>query len=166
MYRFYYSHSKEIIVLGNTNCDDLPVEESSRTYVPFMGNARSNNQKIDTCNQPFRYSDILIWYFATNTPKFIIKSGVKTIGFSDHNLICMRKITDPKKFMNTTNWTRILGLKDIHQCSREQERRFIDLLNKHAPFKHRNVRNTYALYIDKRPEAEDVLQRPLQEETF
>ena len=47
-----------------------------------------------------------------------------------------------------TDWTRILGLKDIHQCSREWERKFVDLLNKHAPFKHRNVRNTYAPYID------------------
>ena len=47
-----------------------------------------------------------------------------------------------------TDWTRILGLKDIHQCSRKWERKFVDLLNKHAPFKHRNVRNTYAPCID------------------
>ena len=47
-----------------------------------------------------------------------------------------------------TDWTRILGLKGIHQCLREWERKFVDHLNKHAPFKHRNVRNTYAPYID------------------
>ena len=57
---------------------------------------------------------------------------------------------DPNKFredLMNTDWTRILGLKDIHQCSREWERKFVDHLNKHAPFKHRNVRNTYAPYI-------------------
>ena len=27
MYRFYDSRSKEIIILGDTNCDDLPVED-------------------------------------------------------------------------------------------------------------------------------------------
>ena len=49
--------------------------------------------------------------------------------------------------MNTV-WTRILGLKDIHHCSREWERKLADLLNNHILFKHRNVRNTYAPYID------------------
>ena len=47
-----------------------------------------------------------------------------------------------------TDWIRISGLKDFDQCSCEWERKFVDLLNKHALFKHRNVRNTDAPYID------------------
>ena len=48
------------------------------------------------------------------------------------------KYYDPEKFwedLMNTDWTRILGLKDIHQCSGEWQIKFVDLLNKHAPFK-------------------------------
>ena len=58
---------------------------------------------------------------------------------------------DPKKFWEdliNTDWTRILDLKDVHQCSHEWERKFVDLSNKHAPFKYRNVRNTSAPYME------------------
>ena len=53
---------------------------------------------------------------------------------------------DPKKFwqdLMDADWTRILVLKDIHQCLK-----FVEFLNKHTSFKHGNVRNTYAPYID------------------
>ena len=45
-------------------------------------------------------------------------------------------------------WDKIINLDDLHQCSREWERNFVNILDKHAPFKHRKVRNNYALYID------------------
>ena len=172
MYRFYDSRSKEIIILGDTNCDDLPVEDKNTVIKNLRAFYREYQieQLIRKSTSVTNCSDTLVDHFATNTLKFIIKSGFKTIGFSDHDLIYgMRKITavtrkepklikyrslkhyDPKKFradLMNTDWTRMLGLKDIHQCSREWERKFVDLLNKHAPFKHRNVRNTCAPYID------------------
>ena len=43
-------------------------------------------------------SNTLLNHFATNTPKFIAISGVKTIGFSDHDLIYgMHKISSEVK---------------------------------------------------------------------
>ena len=40
------------------------------------------------------YSNSLLYHFATNTPKCIMVSGVKTIDFSDHDLIYrMHKIS-------------------------------------------------------------------------
>ena len=45
-------------------------------------------------------------------------------------------------------WDEIINLDDLHQCSREWERNFVNILDKHAPFKHRNVRNNYTPYID------------------
>ena len=45
-------------------------------------------------------------------------------------------------------WDKIINLDNLHQCSREWERNFVNILDKHAPFKHRKVRNNYASYID------------------
>ena len=45
-------------------------------------------------------------------------------------------------------WNEIINLDDLHQYSREWERNFVNISDKHAPFKHRNVRNSYAPYID------------------
>ena len=172
MHDLYDSRSKEIIILGDTNCDDLPVEDKNtviKNLRAFYGEYHIK-QLMRKSTRVTNRSDTLIDHFLTNAPKFIIKSGVKTIGFSDHDLIYgLREITavttkepklikyrslkhyDPNKFredLMDTEWTRSLGLKDIHQCSREWERKFDDLLNKHPPFKHRNVRNTYTPYID------------------
>ena len=121
----------------------------------------------------------LLDHFAIDTAKFIAISGVKTISFSDHDLIYgMRKISnkikkepkrtryrshkhyDPIRFREelnmSINWDKIINLDDLHQCSREWERNDINILDKHAPFKHRKVRNNYAPYIDHELRQEDV----------
>ena len=87
MYRFYDSRSKEIIILGDTNCDDLLVEDKNtviKNLRAFYGEYQIK-QLIRKSTRVTNRSDTLIDHFATNTPKFIIKSGVKTIGFSDHD---------------------------------------------------------------------------------
>ena len=89
MYRFYDSSSKEIIILGDTNCDDLPDEDKNtvvKNLRAFYGEYQIK-QLIRKSTRVTNRSDTLIDHFATNTPKFIIKSGVKTIGFSHHDLI-------------------------------------------------------------------------------
>ena len=46
-------------------------------------------------------------------------------------------------------WDEIINLDELHQCTLEWERNFVNmLLDEHASFKHRNVRNDYAPYID------------------
>ena len=128
-------------------------------------------QLIRNSTRATNRSDTLLDHFATNTPKFIAISGVKTIGFSYHDLIYgMRKISskvkkepkhiryrslkhyNPIRFHEELNmsirWDKIINLDDLNQCSREWERNFINIPDKHAPFKHRKVRNNYAPYID------------------
>ena len=95
---------------------------------------------------------------------------MKTICFSDHDLIYgMCKILskvkkepkhiryhslkhyDPICFREehmSIKWDKTINLDDLHQCSCEWERNFVNILDKHAPFKHRKVRNNYAPYID------------------
>ena len=82
-------------------------------------------------------SDTLLDHFATNTPHFIAISGVKPIGFSDHDLIYgMYKISskvkkEPKRIryrglkhygpirfreelIMSIKWDKIINLDDLH----------------------------------------------------
>ena len=58
---------------------------------------------------------------------------------------------DPVRFREELNmsikWDEIINLDDLHQCLREWERNFVNISDKLASFKHRNVRNNYAPYI-------------------
>ena len=79
---------KEIIILGDTNCDDLPDEDKNTViknlrafYHEFqMKQLIRNSTHVTNC------SNTLLDHFATNAQKFITISGVKTVGFSDHDL--------------------------------------------------------------------------------
>ena len=153
--------------------DDLPDEventviKNLRAFYPEfqMKQLIRNSTRVTNC------SNTLLDHLVTNTPKFIAISGVKTISFSDHDLIYgMHKISskvqkepkriryrslkhyNPIRFHEELNmsirWDKIINLDDLHQCSREWERNFINILDKHAPFKHRKGRNNYATYID------------------
>ena len=51
--------------------------------------------------------------------------------------------------MEQVNWKNILKLSDVNEMSLEWEKQFISILDWHAPYRQRNVRNTYAPYIDK-----------------
>ena len=91
---------KEIIILGDTNCDDLPDEDKNTVIKNLRAFYREFQMKqlIRNSTRVTSRSNTLLDHFATNTPKFIAISGVKTIGFSDHDLIYgMRKISSKVK---------------------------------------------------------------------
>ena len=159
--------------MGDTNGDDLPDEDKNTVIKNLRAFYREFQMKqlIMNSTRVSSRSSTSLDHFATNTPKSIAISRMKAIGFSDHDLIYgMRKMSgkvkkepkriryrslkhyDPIRFCEELNmsikWNKIINLDDLHQCSREWERNFINILDKHTPFKHRKVRNNYAPYID------------------
>ena len=52
---------------------------------------------------------------------------------------------DPVRFREELNmsikWDEIINLDELHQSSRQWERNSVNILDKHALFKHGNVRN-------------------------
>ena len=92
--QYFNTKDIEIILLGDTNCDDLP-EEGKNAVVRNLRNFYSIKQLIKKPTHTTNISSMIIDHFATNRPNFIDESGVKTIGFSDHNLsFDMRKISN------------------------------------------------------------------------
>ena len=136
--------------MGDTNCDDLPDEDKNTVIKNLRAfyHEFQMKQLIRNSTRVTNRSNTLLDHFATNTPKFIAISGVKTISFSDHDLIYgMCKISskvkkepkriryrslkhyDPICFREELNmsikWDKIINLDDLHQCSREWERNFV-----------------------------------------
>ena len=91
---------KEIIILGDTNCHDLSDEDKNTVikYLRAFYREFEMKQQIRNSTHVTNRSDTLLDHFATNTPKFIAISGVKTISFNDHDLIYgIRKISSKVK---------------------------------------------------------------------
>ena len=164
--------NKEIIVIGDVNCNDLDLDGKNKILVKLR-NLYSEYQLKQLIKNPTRStltSQTLIDHFATNKPRLITNSGVFTTGFSDHDLIFgIRKISsklnsEPKivrsrqlKHYNKNefilslkqvDWKVILEGGDLNTMSTEFEDQFIAILDKHAPLRERKVKNSYAPYID------------------
>ena len=164
--------NKEIIVIGDVNCNDLDLDGKNKILVKLR-NLYSEYQLKQLIKNPTRStltSQTLIDHFATNKPRLITNSGVFTTGFSDHDLIFgIRKISsklnrEPKivrsrqlkhynknEFMlslKQVDWKVILEGEDINTMSTKFEDQFIAILDKHAPLRERKVKNSYAPYID------------------
>ena len=96
-YNFSASHLCQTfskLLIGDSNCDDLPDQDKNSIVAKLRGFYRQYQFK-QLIKQPTRTtnkSSTLLDHFASNKPNFIISSGSKTIGFSDHDLIYgMRK---------------------------------------------------------------------------
>ena len=164
--------NKEIIVIGDVNCNDLDQDGKNKILVKLR-NLCSEHQLKQLIKNPTRStltSQTLIDHFATNKPRLITNSGVFTTGFSDHDLIFgIRKISsklnrEPKivrsrqlkhynenEFMlslKQVDWKIILEGGDINTMPTKFEDQFIAILDKHAPLRERKVKNFYAPYID------------------
>ena len=166
------NENKEIIVIGDVNCNDSHIEDKNKVIDHFRGLYRQFQIK-QVIKFPIRSaltSQTLTDHFASDRPSHIIDSGVFTTGFSDHDLICgIRKISsrinlepkiiksrqlknyDPERFikeLHTVDWESILQINDVNIMSLQREREFIRVLDNHAPIRQRKVRNSYAHYID------------------
>ena len=163
---------KEIILIGDVNCNDLDLATKSKIIETLRDTYREYQLKqlIRNPTRSTLITQTVIDHLATNRPKLIINSGVFTTGFSDHDLIFgIRKVFnhinrepkiiksrqlkhyDPIKFclhLQQIDWDRILQNDNIHTMSSEFENYFLSVLDKHAPICQHKVRNSYAPYID------------------
>ena len=97
---FFDRENKEILILGDTNCDFLK-ETSQEMDFNLAGNSLHMSNIYDLfgfrqmINEPTRETldtSTLIDHVATNTPANIVDSGVLKISLSDHYLVfCIRK---------------------------------------------------------------------------
>ena len=161
---------KEIILIGDVNCNDLDLARKSKIIETLRDTYREYQLKqlIRNPTRSTLTTQTLIDHLGTNRPKLIINSGVFTTGFSDHDLIFgIRKVSnhinrEPKiiksrqlkhydlvKFclhLQQIDWDCILQNDNIHTMSSEFENYFVSVLDKHAPICQHKVRN--APYID------------------
>ena len=167
------SEKKEIILIGDLNCDDLPVEDRNMMIKNLRDLYRVYQMK-QLIKEPTRStvtSATIIDHFATNKPSLIRNSAVFVTGFSDHDMIFgIRKVSsqinrepkiikthqlkhyDAQEFrddLRKIDWEATLEHGDIDKTSCEWESKFLSVLDKHAPFRQRKVRNSHPAYIDK-----------------
>ena len=173
IYKVHDKTNREIIIMGDLICDDLPDQDKNSIVAKLRSFYRQYQfrQLIKEPTRTTNRSSTLLDHFATNKPEFITSSGTKTVGFSDHDLIFgMRKISgsmhkDPKvincrntksytpdlfrKALTEASWDHILSLDDPHDISEKWLDQFTEILDQITPFKLRKVKNTYAPFIDK-----------------
>ena len=173
VYKTFDKTETEVIILGDVDCDDLPDQDKNSVVAKLRGFYKQY-QFRRLIKHPTRTTDkssTLLDHFATNKPNFIILSGFKSIGFSDHDLVFgIRKISgsmreEPKivncrntklytskifrKALSEASWEHILTAIDPNTMSELWLDQFTDILDQIAPFKQRKVKNCYAPYIDK-----------------
>ena len=83
------AEDKEIILMGDVNCNDLDTEGKNRILVRLhnMYHIYQLKQLIKFPTRSTLSSQTLTDHFATNTSKFITESGVFVTRFSDHDLV-------------------------------------------------------------------------------
>ena len=167
------NEKKEIILIRDLNCNDLPAEDKNMMIKQLRDLYRIYQLK-QLIKEPTRSTltpATIIDHFATNKHKLIIDSDVIATGFSDHDMVYgIRKVFSrlnrspkiiktrqlkhygPQKFredLRKIDWESILEQDDVNKMSHDWEKRFLSVLDKHAPFCQRKVRNCHAPYIDK-----------------
>ena len=166
------SENKEVILLGDTNCDDL-CDDTKNSMTKSLKNFYTSyqfKQKIRTSTRVTDKTSTLIDHLATNRPSHIIKSGIVIKGISDHDMVYgMRKISCKtnnapkiiksrqlknnnkdlfKKDLANADWESIMEIKNIHDMFFEWEKLVVSILDKHAPIRQHKVRNKYAPHIN------------------
>ena len=90
--------NKEIICIGDFNCDWLSPEKSETKKLSELANMFQLEQFIKEPTRITCQTRTLIDLVFSNRPETIIKSGVDHVGMSDHSLIYVhRKISIPRK---------------------------------------------------------------------
>ena len=115
------NENKEIMLIGDINCDDLPVDEKSTMIRKLRDLCRVYQMKL--IKEPTRSTlttATIIDPFATNKPNLIISSGLFATVFSDYDMIfSIRKVSSQVKRSATIldTYTSIffkLNLHNVH----------------------------------------------------
>ena len=153
---------KELILLGDLNCDFSKVPQDFCTRK--LQTLCSLYQLTQIINEPTRVTETtssLIDVILTNTPENISTSGVLHIGVSDHSLVytirkfklstfrpTVKEVRDFKHFsdsqfrsdLSQVQWDSILRYDDPNTCWIVWKSIFHEILNKHAPLRHRRTK--------------------------
>ena len=96
--------NKEIICIGDFNCDWLSPEKSETKKLSELANMFQLEQFIKEPTRITCQTRTLIDLVFSNRPETILKSGVDHVGMSDHSLVYVhRKISIPRKQPKITN---------------------------------------------------------------
>lgn len=114
-------------------------------------------------------SDTCIDHIYTNTAELCSKAISRTVGFSDHNVIAMVRITKvPKarprillqrsyksfseiafiKDIKNVKWDDVLNSKDVNMALQYFSSLLFPIIDRHAPLKKFSVRSTFSPWLD------------------
>ena len=174
---FLDKEGKEIIFLGDTNCD-LAKKSSDQTldndakHISGLYELFSFKQLIKEPTRVTLDTATVIDHVATTCPRNIMKSGVHEVSLSDHCMVyCIRKFNGAVEKSHKTIKTRKMKhfneeafLADVSGICWEQmltetddinllinywSKMFSLIIEKHAPLSEMRVSEKYCLWIDK-----------------
>ena len=174
---FLDKEGKEIILLGDTNCDlakkstDQPLDNNAKR-ISSLYELFSFKQLIEEPTRVTLDTATLIDHVATTCPRNILKSGVHEVSLSDHYMVyCIRKFdgavekghkkikTRKMKSFNEEAfladvseicWEQMLTeTDDIKLLVNHWSEMFSSIIEKHAPLSEMRVSEKYCPWIDK-----------------
>ena len=172
---FLDKEEKEVILLGDTNCDFTVKEgivmDSNAKHLTNIYELFTFKQLITEPTRVTANSSSIIDHIATTSPRNIVTAGVIPISLSDHFMVfCVRKfeggvIKDHKTiktrrmknfneqmFLNdvaSINWIRALGqTDDINILVRNWSSLFSSVIEKHAPVQTMRVSDKYCPWVN------------------
>ena len=157
---FLDKEGKEIILIGDTNCDLSNSEDNNTKHMFELYNLSSLKQLMEEPTRENLSSSTLIDHIATSSPSNIFESGVLQISMSDHFLVfCIRKFNASLqkehkmiKSRRMKNFNEQAFLGDVAAISWEQEignsddvnvlasnwsNLFTRIIEKHAPMRQK-----------------------------
>ena len=153
------SESKEMITMGDLNCDFG--KSPPDTYTNRIISLNNLYQMVNLINEPTRVTETsasTIDLILSNTPGNIVSSGVSHVGISDHSLIyavrkfvfpksksIMREVRDFKHFsdrdfyndLSQVPWEIITTFSDPNECWCVWKSFFTEILDAHAPLRYK-----------------------------
>ena len=171
MFHFIDAEDKEIIYLGDTNCDMLDSTNNDTKHLMKLLTKFNLLQLIKSPTRTTATTKTIIDHFITNRSESVSKSGVLSCGISDHDAVFMTKHTRlPKlkaspRLLNVRNYKKVnleafrkdmnnVPFDEIKNISRDAiemwtlwKSFFLDILNKQAPITYIQVKGNKIPYV-------------------
>ncbi|CAB4024314.1 Hypothetical predicted protein, partial [Paramuricea clavata] len=173
------NEDKELILIGDLNCDvSKTIPDPHTGKLQFLCSLYQIDQLIKESTRLTPKSATLIDLILTNRPENISRSGVIHPGISDHSLVyAVRKFTLPngrqkiRQVRNFKNFVENDFIRDVSQLPWEMVYQFgdpnlcwqvwksllLDALNRHAPLRHKRIRNNPVPWIN--PQIKELMRK-------
>ncbi|CAB4016740.1 Hypothetical predicted protein [Paramuricea clavata] len=173
------NEDKELILIGDLNCDvSKTILDPHTCKLQFLCSLYQIDQLIKESTRLTPKSATLIDLILKNRPENISRSGVIHLGISDHSLVyAVRKFTLPKgrqkirqvrNFKNFVEndfirdvsqlpWEMVYQVGDPNLCWQVWKSLLLDALNRHAPLRHKRIRNNPVPWIN--PQIKELMRK-------